>query len=312
MLRKFSLLSIFVCSALFAIDFTSYHTEDQINQYLKDMTQQNPALVKFYTLGYSDQNREIDYITLTKGNEQLPAIFFNGTHHGNEWSATEGILGLIDYLLTHKDDADVSALLTQYVFYLEPMVNPDGHHNQTREDINGADPNRDYDYPGAAAGSQFKTKIISVMRKLIDSRKFRAAAAYHSGIEEVLYSWCYTSDPTKDNDLLYTFAKTAATAMGMNRYLQSYDDYETEGEFIDYAYMTQGTFALTYEVSSAYTPDVSELPAVVTRSIDGAMAFIKAVSQYDNGQLNVEPAPNFTSLVSRHSAKWDFLGSKLE
>ena len=98
----------------------------------------------------------------------------------------------MDYLLVHRDDADVSLLLSKYVFYLQPIVNPDGHQHHTREEIHGKDPNRDYAYPGGAANKKFKTKIIPLVKKLLDSRKFIAAAAYHSGIEEVLWPWCYT------------------------------------------------------------------------------------------------------------------------
>ena len=307
---KTILLGLVLCSSLFALDFTQYHTQDQINGYLQQLAQDNPTIVHFYHLGDSDEGRPINYITLTKGSEQLPGLFFNGTHHGDEWSATESILGLTDYLITHKDDPTVSALLTKYVFYLEPLVNPDGHFHHTREDVNGADPNRDYSYPDGQDGA-FKTKIIALMKTLIDSHKFRAAAAYHSGIQEVLWSWCYTADTAPQKDVLYTMGKTAATAMGFDRYLQSFDDYATTGEFIDYAYMTQGTLALTFEVSTVKTPPVSELAGIVSNSIQGAMAFAEAVESYDAGTLNIEQAPNYSTLDTRLSL-WSFLGHKLE
>ena len=309
-MQKILALCLVLCSPVFALDFSRYHTQDEINGYLQQLAQDNPPLVHFYNLGESDEKRPINYITLTKGNEKLPALFFNGTHHGDEWSSTESILGLTDYLITHKEDPKISALLTKYVFYLEPLVNPDGHFRKTREDVNGNDPNRDYSYPGET-GTGFQTKIISLMKKLLDSRKFHAAAAYHSGIQEVLWSWCYTNTPTDQNNVLYTMGKNSATAMGFDRYLQSYDDYETEGEFIDYAFMTQGTFALTFEVSDAKTPPESDLASIVSNSILGAMSFAQSVSDYDAGTLNIEQAPTY-SLVNNHNILWDMLGRKLE
>ncbi len=308
-----TLVLLSVCTSVFAaLDFSQYHTQDQIAAYLRQMASDNPSLVHFYVLGHSDENREIAYISLTKGNEQLPGIYFNGTHHGNEWSSTEGILGLIDYLITNKDSADVSALLSKYVFYMQPLVNPDGHFHQTREEIHGLDPNRDYTWPGGSSSTQWKTTIIPLVKGFLDSHKIRAAAAYHSGIEEIIWPWCYTGDGAPDANVLYTLGKKTAEAMNYSRYMQSYDDYETEGEFVDYAYMTQKTLALTFEVSSEYTPDASELAGVVTRSVDGAMAFIDGIRDLDNGTLPIENQPTHHLAGNTGYYLWKLLGFRLE
>lgn len=309
-MQRLALFFSFILSFnAFSLEFDRYHKQDEINRYLRDLAREYPTMVKFYTLGESDQKREISYITLTKGTEALPAIYFNGTHHGNEWSSTESILGLIDYLIVHRDDEAISNLLSKYVFYLQPLVNPDGHLKHTREDINGKDPNRDYNYPGGS--NKFKTKIISLMRKLVDSRKFIGAVAYHSGIEEVLWPWCYTGAATNHKDVFYTISKKAAVAMKYSRYLQSYNDYATNGEFIDYLYMSQGTIALTFEVSSALTPSESQLDFVVKRSIKGALAYIEGLAAYHEGRLRVESAPLWTTRKSPNPL-WELLGEKLE
>ncbi len=314
MLSRLALAFAVLSSSLFAasIDFSRYHTQEEINQYLRDLARDNPALVHFYVLGESDEGREISYITLTKGSETaLPGIFFNGTHHGNEWSSTESILGLIQFLLQHKDEPQASAFLTRYVFYFQPLVNPDGHFHRTREEIHGADPNRDYEYPGASAGSQLKTQIIPLVKKLADSHKFRAAAAYHSGIEEIIWPWCYTGKGTADKDKFHTIAKKTAEAMHYDRYMQSYYDYQTSGEFIDYLYMTQKTVALTFEVSSDLTPNESQLESVVQRSVDGAFAFVQAVMDDDLGRLKLVRAPELSLFESRNPL-WVLLGMRLE
>jgi hypothetical protein len=121
------------------------------------------------------------------------------------------------------------------------------------------------------------------VKNLMDQIKPRAAAAYHSGIEEVLWSWCYTDQPTPDADLLTTITKTTAEAMGFDRYMQSYFDYETDGEFIDYAYMKYHTTALTFEVSEIKTPPASDLADIVANSIKGALAFATAIQNTDLG-----------------------------
>jgi len=122
--------------------------------------------------------------------------------------------------------------------------------------------------------------------------KFRAAAAYHSGMEAVLWPWAHTSARTNDQDTFYTLSKATAQAMGMTQYLQSYYDYPTRGEFIDYVYMAHGTLALTFEVSAQGNPPASQLAGVVRRSVNGAMTFMRGVQLLDTGRLELIRTPD--------------------
>ena len=82
-------------SDLWAIDFTRYHSQEEINSYLKEVATAHPELAHFHLLGYSQRGREVNYLVLSKGDaDALPAIYLNGTHHGNEKSSTEAALGL--------------------------------------------------------------------------------------------------------------------------------------------------------------------------------------------------------------------------
>ena len=218
------------------------------------------------------------------------------------------LLGLIEYLVTHRNDSDVHALLTSYVFYLQPLVNPDGHEAKTRADSEGVDLNRDYAFPGSKSGESFKRKETQLMKNLVDQIKPRAAAAYHSGIEEVLWPWCFTADPVANEKLFYAVTEKTAKSMKMDRYLQSYDDYATEGEFIDYAYMAHSTLALTFEVSEIKTPPAKDLEAVVSRSVKGALTFAQAVWDADHGMLALTSLPtDFHSKARPEKTKlWPF------
>jgi predicted deacylase len=286
-LLSVTVLALTISSAMAGdLTFDRYHTQDEINQYMIQEATSHPDLVQRKQLGTSAQGREISYVILAKGTPSQ-SIYINGTHHGDEWSATESVIGLIDYLIAQKDTPEVSQILSNYAIYIQPLVNPDGHQAHTREDSFGNDPNRDYSYPQRTDANSFKTKEIQLVKSLVDQVHFRAAAAYHSGIEEVLWSWCYTSKSTPDNSLLINLGKTVAEAMGFDRYLQSYNDYATTGEFIDYAYMKDQTMALTFEVSTDKTPDVSELQSDVDRSIKGAMAMMQTVHLADLGQIDL-------------------------
>lgn len=263
----FVLLFLFFSLPAFGLDFNKYHTQEEIKSWMLEQAKAHPDLVKFKFLGYSQQGREINYLIITK-NEAAnpPAIYLNGTHHGNEKSSTEAILGLIDFMIANQRQPLVSEVLDHYAIYLQPMVNPDGHALHSRSDSLGRDPNRDYSFPEREEQDSFKIQDIRLVKSLLDKVKFRAAAAYHSGMEAVLWPWCFTSQRNTDIDTFYTLAKITATSMNMSRFNQSFSDYPTRGEFIDYAYMTHGTLALTLEVSSDPSPPTSRLAYYVQRS----------------------------------------------
>jgi predicted deacylase len=146
---KYALIFLFFAQSVFAGDltFNRYHTQDEINSYMSQEAQNHPDLVQKKTLGTSAQGREISYVIVAKGTPSQ-SIYINGTHHGDEWSATESTLALIDYLISNKDTPEVSQVLTNYAVYIQPLVNPDGHQAKTREDSFGNDPNRDYSFSG--------------------------------------------------------------------------------------------------------------------------------------------------------------------
>lgn len=279
-----------------ALDFSRYHTQTEINSYLAQMARDHSELVQFKQLGVSEQGREISYIIVSNAPANAPAIYFNGTHHGNEKSSTEAVLGLADHLLANAANVEIAELLAQYRIFLQPLVNADGHAANTREDPRGRDPNRDYSYPNRSDADSFRVPVIQLVRKLVDETGFRAAVAFHSGMEGVLWPWCYSGQKPADNDVLHTISKMTAAAMGMSYYVQSYFDYATNGEFTDYAYMKQGTLAVTVEVSNAATPASSQLAGVVSRSVRGSVAFIKAIKSLDDGILIAEKAPEIRFL----------------
>src|SRR5262249_30871998 len=120
-----------------------------------------------------------------------------------------------------------------------------------------------------------------------------------------------TGSHIPDYTLHSMLAKTSALAMRFSRYLQSYDDYPSNGEFIDYLYWKQGTLALTFEVSDDKTPSESQLADIVARSVRGALAVAKGLRSYDRGELRLEP-PQLYTAVDRRDPRWIVLGQKLE
>lgn len=291
--QRMKLLGLFVglflaCGQARALEYDRYHSQGEINQYMRTLAEAFPELVKFSVLGKSPQNREISYIIISRAEPgSVPAIYLNGTHHGNEKSSTETTLGVMDYLLANQNNPRVSELLDNYAIYLQPLVNPDGHAANRRDDTMGRDPNRDYSYPDRPDAQSFKVPVVKLVKNLVDSVRFRAAIAYHSGMEAVLWPWCYTNRVNPDQDIFKEVSKRSAQAMGMRRFAQSYQDYPTSGEFIDYVYMKHQTLAVTFEVSQAGNPAPSQLAAAVQRAVKGTMEFLYSIQTVD--QFNSRP-----------------------
>ena len=97
------------------IQFDRYHNISFINKYMKKVANRYPH-VTFKHLGLSASNRQINYLVITKSpNINTPAIYINGTHHGNEKASTEATLGVIDYLSRKHNNLAIDRLLKKYI-----------------------------------------------------------------------------------------------------------------------------------------------------------------------------------------------------
>jgi predicted deacylase len=274
------------------ITFAAYHTQQQIGDYLRSVAAAVPEIAQYKLLGQSTQGRDVAYLIINATcQKNPPAILANGTHHGDELSSTEAALALPSCLLRDSvTNTSVRNLLNTFAFYVLPLVNPDGHATSSRSNANGVDINRDYSYPGRSDADSFKTVEAQLIKSLQESVGFRAAIAYHSGTQEVLWPWCYTGDATADDALFVVAGQKAAAAMNFAIYQQSYDDYPTTGEYIDYAYGKSRTLAATFEVSTARAPAATELNAVVERACKGTVAWAQAANDGLGRSLHALPA----------------------
>jgi hypothetical protein len=273
------------------LSFTAYHSEDEIITYLQAVAAAVPTLAQYKVLGQSVQGRDVPYLVINATCQPSPlAIFANGAHHGDEPSSAEAVLSIPDYLLRKSTtDTAIQSLLATYAFYVLPLVNPDGRALNTRTNANGADINRDYSYPGRSDANSFKTVEAQLIKSLQESVGFHSAMAYHSGAQEVVWPWCYTSDATTDDSFFTAAGPKATLAMGFTVAQQSYDDYPTQGEYIDYAYWKSHTLAATFEVSTDKTPSTASLASVVANAWKGTLAWVQAVSDHDKGIAHIAP-----------------------
>lgn len=109
--------------------FDTYHSYDEHVQFVEDVQSAFSSNSEVITSGTSVEGRTITGIHLwgEGGKGSKPAILFHGTVHAREWITTMTVEYLTYQLATgYGKDANATAMLDAYDFYILPIVNPDG------------------------------------------------------------------------------------------------------------------------------------------------------------------------------------------
>ena len=88
--------------------------------------------------GFSEMGVEIPLVTLGKGAKK---VLIWSQMHGNESTTTKALFDFFKYISVNNQQT--AQLLSQYSFYVLPILNPDGAALYTRENANNIDLNRD-------------------------------------------------------------------------------------------------------------------------------------------------------------------------
>lgn len=130
------------------LPLTGYHFTSDANRALRALEAMHPGLVDVEKLGESVRGQEMLLAKVT--NEALRAPgraigFIDGCHHGNENEGCEAPLYAAYFLAeNYATNATVRWLLDSFELHFLPLVNPDGHDDQTRTNQNGVNLNRNY------------------------------------------------------------------------------------------------------------------------------------------------------------------------
>jgi len=190
-------------------------------------------------LGSSYQGRDIDLLTIT--NTAIPVsnkkiIYIVGRQHSAETSSSHMLEGMIDFLIS--DNVDASGLRDNYIWYIVPMVNPDGVYlGKSRENSEGNDPNRDW--------GNNDTVEIDTVRDLLD------LINYTDGID-MFIDW--HSQMNDDGWYNFVYAPPGNTFFNILSDWTDFDVQKTPGTSCSYSscsargYGTQeGIFTLVFE-----------------------------------------------------------------
>jgi hypothetical protein len=139
---------------------------------LKVLEAKNPSLMDYEVIGQSAGGKDLYLVTISdaagmknlakyqkfmqdsvnnpeaakkalKGTDVKIPVFFNASIHGNETTGTDGVLKLINTLLT-DNSVTTKSILKNCIILINVCQNPDGRVAGYRENATGTDLNRDY------------------------------------------------------------------------------------------------------------------------------------------------------------------------
>jgi hypothetical protein len=267
----------------------SYKSPQMVQELLAELHKRFPEKTRLEQIGLSSQGRPILALVIAnslKPDDIRPPILINGAYHGDEILSTDVVFDALDVLL-YGDDPRVQGWLDHFVFWIVPMVNPDGVNEflersqfsgrKNARDLDsdgliekreGVDLNRNFPvewgtlvheeleepygkwYRGPKAGSESETKA---MMGLVDRERFVASLSYHTGTTAVMggYSIDTLKAPMPDESV--TMAKVVAKDMGKAANGRTFrfrkNLYPVEGVDQDWMRFKHGTIALLIEAS---------------------------------------------------------------
>ncbi|XP_078001224.1 carboxypeptidase B-like [Glandiceps talaboti] len=214
--------------------YSTYHSYDEINQWVRDKESENPELVQnflFHVTSY--EGRELRGLKISgEDSPDKPVVWFEGGIHAREWISPATVMYITDKLLEdYGKDREVTEFLDTYDLYVHPLMNPDGYEytrgnesnarmwRKTRspnDNVNstciGTDGNRNFEYEwggngsssnpcsgsyrGIKANSENEVFAISsyTLDLLEEGKTFALFIDFHSYSQLWLTPWSYTAN----------------------------------------------------------------------------------------------------------------------
>lgn len=113
------------------ISWNRYYTNEGLHEIYLKMAKAFPDLLQLESIGKSYENRDLWLLTVTnlqnKPHSEKPAMWIDGNIHANEIQAAEVSVYTAWYLLeNYGNNTFITDLLDDKVFYILPVMNPDG------------------------------------------------------------------------------------------------------------------------------------------------------------------------------------------
>jgi len=287
------------------VEWTDYHTLDEIYDWLGELERNNPSIVKVVQGGTTYEKRNITGITITF-NANNPGVYFESGIHAREWIGPAASTWIVNEIL----NSTASSIWRRFNYLYFPSVNPDGYvytwtnnrlWRKTRKPYGscvGADPNRNWDihwgeigsstnpcsesYMGSKVFSEIESKSLSDYLLNV-GKNYDIFVAFHSYSQLLMFPWGYTSRPIATADLHQRIGDLGARDLQAVNGLKFkvgniYDTiYPTSGTTVEWYYAVfNNTLAYTFETRDTgdfgfvlppeqILPGAKELQAAVQR-----------------------------------------------
>ncbi|XP_071944100.1 uncharacterized protein [Antedon mediterranea] len=217
-------------SDLASFDYSTYHTYEEIQQWIKDMVAAYPMITEEFTIGNSYEGRPIGGIKLKgSGGSGKPVVWIEGGIHAREWISPATVVYFTNRLLENyaAGSTEEVRLLDGLDWLIVPSLNVDGY-AYTWDDKNGdrlwrktrspnlgtscigTDANRNWAYKWGGDGASTwpcsrtyrgsephsEIEIISVTEYLLNVKKtqdIRVFVDWHSYTQLWLAPWSYST-----------------------------------------------------------------------------------------------------------------------
>lgn len=226
-------------SSTFALDWTSYWTYEEINQWMDSLVAQFPGTVSTINYGKSYEGRDLKGIKVNIGGGEKKTVVFEGTMHAREWASTATVTWMANEILKSTDPA-TQTFARNYEWIFLPVTNPDGYAytwsrdrswRKTRRPSSalcfGADPNRNWDnhfneggsstnpcsdtYAGSAPFSEPETKQLSDYLKTVP--RLTGYFAFHAYGQMMMTPYGWTKNLPANYQTLYEIGQKGVDAL---------------------------------------------------------------------------------------------------
>jgi len=222
--------------------YDSYHSLDEIYQWIDDIIDSCGSACDLVEIGDSYEGRPLKVITISQGDGSKPNIWVDGGIHAREWISPPVVLYFIEQVI-----ADMKAggnLVDRFDWFFLPLINVDGydyswHTNRlwrksrqgwSNTTCVGTDINRNFDFmwmtigasddpcseifAGWRANSEPETVHVEqyVLNNVADGGLIFLTT--HSYSQLWMTPWGYTYDLPENYDVLYKAGMVAADGIG--------------------------------------------------------------------------------------------------
>uniref|UniRef100_A0A8C4VWD1 Carboxypeptidase A1 n=1 Tax=Gopherus evgoodei TaxID=1825980 RepID=A0A8C4VWD1_9SAUR len=248
-------------------NYASYHTLDEIYDFLDLLVAANPDLVSKIQIGNSYEGRPLYVLKFSTGGAKRPAIWIDTGIHSREWiTQASGVWFAKKIVDSYGKDPSLTSILDNLDIFLEIVTNPDGFaftHTKVFllgrlsrwREAGGAGASSNpcsETYHGPYANSELEVKAIVDFVK--SHGNIKAFISIHSYSQLLMYPYGYTRTQAADYQELDNIAKAAVAALSSlygTRYRYGSiitTIYQASGGTIDWTYNQGIKYSFTFEL----------------------------------------------------------------